>query len=390
MKKSLFALAAMGAFVGAAHAQSSVTVYGLLDTGYSVIKNKTAAGVETTTSGVGLLRGLATSRFGLRGSEDLGGGLSAGFQLEGGVATASDGTLASNTTSTSTAFAFDRHQFLTLTSKSAGGVLVGRTDSLIKVVFDAFDAGYANNVTGRYAANGTSATDLTATATANRQAQRDTVIRYTSPTFAGATVLADFMQNSVTATNAAGATTTDTNVNSGYSFALRYAQGPVAAQVAHRNVKNTSLAVASVAATTTTSTTTGALGSAAVAQSDISAVNTSVGASYNFGPAMIMTQYFDQADKNNLTGTEVKEKAYSFGVRLPVTTTATLFASYHKGDATSATGVTTDFSGMQFGAVYDLSKRTSAYGIYGGAKKQQSGAGEAVASGIAAGIRHTF
>ena len=33
MKKSLFALAAMGAFVGAAHAQSSVTVYGILDVG---------------------------------------------------------------------------------------------------------------------------------------------------------------------------------------------------------------------------------------------------------------------------------------------------------------------------------------------------------------------
>jgi predicted porin len=119
-------------------------------------------------------------------------------------------------------------------------------------------------------------------------------------------------------------------------------------------------------------------------------VNTSIGASYNFGPAMIMAQYFDQADKNNLAGTEVKEKAYTFGVRVPVTKTATLFASYHKGDATSATSVTTDFSGMQFGAVYDLSKRTSAYGIYGGAKKQQNGSGEAVASGITAGIRHTF
>jgi len=389
MKKSLFALAAMGAFVGAAHAQSSVTVYGLLDTGYSVVKNKTAAGVETTTSGVGLLRGLATSRLGLRGSEDLGGGLTAGFQLEGGVATASDGTLASNTTSTSTAFAFDRHQFLTLTSKSAGGVLVGRTDSLIKVVFDAFDAGYANNVTGKYSAAGTSATDLSATASANRQAQRDTVIRYTSPTFAGATVLADFMQNSLNATNAAGATTTETNVNSGYSFALRYAQGPVAAQVAHRNVKNAALAVASVATADATSTAAGVLGSAAVAQSDSSALNTSIGASYNFGPAMIMAQYFDQADKANLAGTEVKEKAYAFGVRVPVGA-ATLFASYHKGDATSATSVTTDFSGMQFGAVYDLSKRTSAYGIYGGAKKQQNGAGEAIASGIAAGIRHTF
>jgi predicted porin len=88
-----------------------------MDTGYSQEKNKTAAGVETTTTGVGLLRGLATSRLGFRGTEDIGGGLTAGFQMEGGVPI----------TSATTGFAFDRHQFLTLSSKSAGSLLLGRT-----------------------------------------------------------------------------------------------------------------------------------------------------------------------------------------------------------------------------------------------------------------------
>jgi len=392
MKKSLLALAAMGAFVGAAHAQSSVSVYGIMDTGYSQEKNKTAAGAETTTTGVGLLRGLATSRLGFRGTEDLGGGLTAGFQMEGGVPV----------TSATTGFAFDRHQFLTLSSKSAGSLLLGRTDALVKTVFDAFDAGFSNNLTGAYDGMSTSATEFSTTA--NRQGQRDSVIRYTSPTMGGVNVLADLLQNNVTTVTAAGVTTADTQTASGYSIALRYAQGPIAAQAAYRNAKTKNAATASTAGSCVTGATVSAIaagsdcatgltriaGTASVTASESDAVNTSVGASYNFGPAMVMAQYFDQADVNKLTNTEVKERAYAFGVRVPVTKTATLFASYTKGDATSATSVTTDFSGMQFGAVYDLSKRTSAYGIYGGAKKQQNGSGEAVASGLAAGIRHTF
>ena len=52
MKKSLFALAAAGAFVGAAQAQSSVTVYGVLDASYSAMESvsTTTAGVKTTAN----------------------------------------------------------------------------------------------------------------------------------------------------------------------------------------------------------------------------------------------------------------------------------------------------------------------------------------------------
>ena len=99
MKKSLLALAAMGAFAGAAQAQSSVTVYGLLDYGYGG-SSQTAAGpaaatsssggipggytnavIKTQTSGLGG-NGESTSRIGFRGTEDLGGGLKANFQIE--------------------------------------------------------------------------------------------------------------------------------------------------------------------------------------------------------------------------------------------------------------------------------------------------------------------
>jgi predicted porin len=85
MKKSLFAIAAVTAFAGAAQAQSSVTVYGIMDAGYATVTNTTAAGGTTTGLQSG---GLAASRLGFRGTEDLGGGLRAGFVMESEMNTA--------------------------------------------------------------------------------------------------------------------------------------------------------------------------------------------------------------------------------------------------------------------------------------------------------------
>lgn len=79
MKKSLLALAALGAFAGVAHAQSSVTLYGIVDEGFNV--NTNAGGKHQYNLSSGVLQG---SRFGLRGTEDLGGGLKAIFVIENG------------------------------------------------------------------------------------------------------------------------------------------------------------------------------------------------------------------------------------------------------------------------------------------------------------------
>ncbi len=72
MKKSLLALAVLGAFAGAASAQSSVTLYGKLDLGFAK-----AAGSADKQVADG-----SSSRLGFRGVEDLGGGLKAMFQIE--------------------------------------------------------------------------------------------------------------------------------------------------------------------------------------------------------------------------------------------------------------------------------------------------------------------
>ena len=79
MKKSLVALAVLAAS-GAAFAQSSVTLYGVVDV---ALFDSSAAGVTSQMSGSGAMNN-GTSRFGFRGTEDLGGGLKANFNMEGG------------------------------------------------------------------------------------------------------------------------------------------------------------------------------------------------------------------------------------------------------------------------------------------------------------------
>ena len=79
MKKSLLALAALGTFAGVAHAQSSVTLYGIVDAGFAY--NNNSGGQKLYATSAGNLQG---DRWGLRGTEDLGGGLKALFVLENG------------------------------------------------------------------------------------------------------------------------------------------------------------------------------------------------------------------------------------------------------------------------------------------------------------------
>ncbi len=77
MKKSLIALAVLGAFAGAASAQSSVTLYGTLDVGVSK-----QTGLDLTAFGVNGSSFHTPSRWGIKGTEDLGNGLSAIFDLQ--------------------------------------------------------------------------------------------------------------------------------------------------------------------------------------------------------------------------------------------------------------------------------------------------------------------
>jgi predicted porin len=102
MKKSLIALALMGAFSGAAVAQSNVTLYGILDV--NVQRNDPENGSATTGINGGHQSG---NRWGVRGSEALGGGMSAIFTLEGGF-NIDTGTLGQSSTTSLPAAAGNR------------------------------------------------------------------------------------------------------------------------------------------------------------------------------------------------------------------------------------------------------------------------------------------
>ena len=112
MKKSLIALAVLAAS-GAAMAQSSVTLFGIVDAGVSYVDNVDAAG--SNKYGVHH-SGMQSSRLGFRGVEDLGGGLKAGFWIEGAL-TVDDGTAAG--------FNFKRRSTVGLTG-NFGEVRLGR------------------------------------------------------------------------------------------------------------------------------------------------------------------------------------------------------------------------------------------------------------------------
>ena len=79
MKKSLIVVAVAASFASVAHAQSSVTLYGLMDAGLTYTSDVAHNSKWAAGSG-----GINRSRLGLRGSEDLGGGLKAIFTLENG------------------------------------------------------------------------------------------------------------------------------------------------------------------------------------------------------------------------------------------------------------------------------------------------------------------
>ena len=133
MKKSLFALAALGAFAGTAQAQSSVTLYGNLDATEVMISGSGFKSVALTASAN------STSLWGLTGSEDMGGGKKMGFDLKseinlatGQTGSVSNVPLAAGGTTGPGSYSnlFNRGANIFISSKSLGEVKVGRQNDL--------------------------------------------------------------------------------------------------------------------------------------------------------------------------------------------------------------------------------------------------------------------
>jgi len=191
MKKSLIAMAAL-AVSGAAFAQSSVTLYGVADLWVGKV-NKDS--VEMGDAG------LATSRIGFKGTEDLGGGLKAHFNFEQGLSLLNGETQANT---------FARQANLGL-SGGFGTVKLGRSFTAMDDVFGMTNTGFDSALS----ANAIWQNGYTSAA--------DAQLYYATPEFAGLTAAVSTQLNGNAPTGKAS------------SFNVAYANGPIGAAVGYED-----------------------------------------------------------------------------------------------------------------------------------------------------------
>ena len=394
MKKLLIATAALAMVAGTAQAQSSVTVYGVLDIGVSEVKNETTttAGVTTSNkiSNTGNGDGsLATSRLGFRGTEDLGQGRKANFQLEydltdaGTGSTRADGQAASATTSAAgTAYANlgARYSWVGLEDAKLGQLRLGQQETSMHSVFVAGLAGAANNAIGSVYSAGDTVNSISDNSASIRPYSVfvSRAVTYISPVISG--VRFEIQSAAYATTSSTAGTVADVR-NSLNAASLKYSFGKL-----------------NLAAAVQSSKTDGSATANDITDRDTTAVS----ANYDFGVVRGFAVYAE--DKvTNFGGVTRDSKTTELGLQLPVGKT-TFFASMFDGDR-KGTGLGTstepnvsnrnaDTQGYQVGVINNLSKRTALYAIYG--KQEIKGTasdntrGKIESTGMSAGVRHSF
>jgi predicted porin len=432
MKKSLLALAAMGAFASVAQAQSSVTVYGVLDEGYVGGNSRTSNGTKasdgtaptsgTATSGTtGVVKktygGFAggnesTSRIGVRGSEDLGGGTSAFFTYEAAIDIDSG--------STTGLFSTTRQAFVGLKKSGLGQAAIGTQNTVIYDAILATAPTGVNNINGSLIDNvsnkGLSGTTMGINTGLAPTSSYDTRISNTlgikSDQFAGfnvrATVTASMGNSTNTAPGGATNGTGGTANVSGAAIGVDYTWQKLNLTANYQNfVASSNANAASTPPILFGSTAAGVNGSTNALGTNIRDAGQYYAATYDFGILKAYAQYISRkATVDSLPSAYSKYTAQQVGVRSFITPTIEAWAAASVGKyvampiTTSGTvtysNPTANLTAMQVGANYYLSKRTNLYAIYG-----QSGSSNVAYSSIgntssaninnyAVGVRHTF
>lgn len=353
MKKTLLALAAIAAS-SAVFAQSSVTLYGVVDASVESVK-----GTDTVTRVSS--DNLASSRLGFKGTEDLGGGLKANFVLEA--------ALAVDTGATKDRF-FDRAAWVGV-SGGFGELRFGRQDTSIGVL-----AGNSSILGGQDYDD----LKIAKTFSADGYRRTDNSITYIAPKFVDG--LSAQVQYS-TAANQLATTGTPAVADHGeladndrgkhYGLNVQYAANGLSAGLGYVSAKSD-------------------------AAGDIKDTGVLAYLGYDFGVAKLSGYY----EQDKTSGAAEKLKLYGVRVNVPVTKDFGLQASFSQvKDATKAANVEDDAKIFALKGVYNLSKRSSVYALYtnvsnddGVALKVGSSApaltkGER-SSGFAIGVSHKF
>ncbi len=356
MKKSLLALAVLGAFASAASAQSSVTLSGMLDAGLTRIG--TSTGYDWSMGGAGS----AFNNFTLSGREDLGGGnyafftMNHRFRIQNGTINSADygtGTNLAATANTSSP-TFYRNIFVGL-GGNFGDVRLGRILFPLQEVNGGFDPWY-----GGYTVASTHTGGIAATQRANN------AIYYRSPSMAGLQLHAAIaagqgqLQGETVGNGDLGGYKAPSPQNPGgfgdrpQGFALSYTAGPLRLAVAYdRNYANQK--------------------------------TSGFYAGYNFGVANVMMQYED-GDSLSKTSTVEKMKAFSLSANIPFGESVVGKVGYARFNSDLALN---DAKKFGLGLEYKFSKRTLVYTDYG------KFSGDRVTSAVEKarydiGLRHSF
>jgi predicted porin len=395
-KKILFAasLAAVGAT--AAHAQSSVTLYGLIDTGITYVNKSSASTSTAGHSFIGTNDNVSqTSRWGLRGSEDLGGGLKAIFTLESGFSP-SNGTLGNGGT------LFGRQAFVGLAQNNVGALTLGRQYSFSTDIIGANYTAGALTPGGNYAYHINDIDQLTSSRINN-------AIKFSSANFSGLTFGAMYgFSNQAGAFAGAPTVGTAPNTTTGssrtYSFGANYQNGPFGIGAAYTDIRfpgfMTSNPLAAGIANVGPSGTTG-LGS-----KDLRTIG--VGSRYALGQAMVWGNWTNTRLIPIAGGSSLVNN-YELGVKYQFT--PALMASVGDTYTRLSGGFAGKWNQVNTSVDYSLSKRTDVYvlaiyqkasGSNGGTPVQAqigdnatsyfgtSGAGSSSQVATRIGIRHRF
>ena len=333
MKKSIVALAVLGAFAGVASAQSSVTIYGLLDMSVAKSNGGTAPNAGAPGSKAWTVQQSAGSRLGFRGNEDLGGGLSAQFQIEHRF---------NPDTGTAGATFWQGRSYVQLTSAGTGSLYLGRDytpafwpavksdpfgwDGVGQIGSNAY-AGYLTpEANGNAAGGGVRSSNTVGVKSAN---------------FGGLTV------------QAAVALSETSNVGRTNGFNVEYAGGPVYAGFGYEKVSK--------------------------GVNDGKGV-TNFALHYDLGVAKLMGYY--ASAKIGAPGALFSSKMFSIGALAPVGG-GNIKAAYFR---VNPAGPNNNTSKLGLGYDYPLSKRTNVYADLGMAK----GDGLTSNTAYSFGVKHTF
>ena len=385
MQKKLIALAVAGLASTGAFAQANVTVYGVADATFDVVK---IAGDANNELGNTTRVSANSSYIGFKGAEALGNGLTAVFQLESGVGFDQGG----NTLGTRDSYVGVAGGFGTVVM----GKLTGPTRALggaVDVNSGATGIGTNGALLGKLGNNLVSGGDNNTNATCARSSTCVSIfddrwknaIAYVSPTFAGLNATIAYVANENKTFHGQEPAA---NVR-GYDAGLKYANGPIMAAVTYNAVS---------------------MGNAA--KTDISDFR--VGASYDFGMASIRG-IFDRARADHFDGAGYTQNVFGLGGTFNVTPAGKIIGQFYYADDYKTNGKDDKDTGaklFEIGYEHSLSKRTILkavyahlnndanagydFGINAAGVNSVSGAGPtfstvgATVQGVQLGLRHSF